>query len=133
MRSDIGVEAVKGAPEIDLLDQSLLDQDVQVAIDRAHAQVGKLPLQLIVDPVGGGMYSRVLQQLENPFPLLASLSFSGKGSSAHRISSSPCCCLLDDCFSLTHRKPHFLILLDGSMPDSEDNCLLFRADFYVRH
>ena len=73
VRSGIGVEAIEGAAEIDLLYQSLLNQDAEVAIDRTHAQAGKLPLQLIVNPLGGGMSSRVLQQLENLFPLSASL------------------------------------------------------------
>jgi hypothetical protein len=73
VRPDIGVEAIEGAPEINLLDQSLLDQDVEIAIDRTHTQAGKLRFHLIVDPLGGGMPSRVLQQLENPIPLSASL------------------------------------------------------------
>lgn len=73
VRSDIGVETIESAPEIDLFDQSLLDQDIEIAIDRTHAQAGKLRLHLIVDPLRGGMPSRVLQQLENPIPLSASL------------------------------------------------------------
>ena len=61
VRSDIGIEAIKSAPKIDLLYQSLLDQDAEITIHRTHAQIGELVPQLIVEPVGGGMSSRTLQ------------------------------------------------------------------------
>ena len=70
---DVGVESIVGAAEIDLLDQSLLHQDVKVPVDRTHAEVGKLPLQPFVDPVSRGVPPGRLKQLQDAFPLPASL------------------------------------------------------------
>ena len=45
---DICVESVKCAAKIDLSSQALLDEDIQIPIDGAHAESGKLFSQLIV-------------------------------------------------------------------------------------
>ena len=70
---DVRVIAVKGAAEIDFSDQSLLHEYVQVPVHGAHAQVGKLRLQPVVDPAGGGMRPGILKKLVYPISLSASL------------------------------------------------------------
>jgi hypothetical protein len=76
MRPDIGIEAIKGAAEIDLLDQPLVHQDVEVSVHRTHTEVGELPLQPFVDPVRRGMPPGTLQQLENSLSLPTPLVFA---------------------------------------------------------
>ena len=70
---DVGIEAIEGAAEIDFLDQSLIYQDVEVAVDCTHAQVRELPFQPFVYPVCRRMTPRAPQKLEDPLPLPASL------------------------------------------------------------
>ena len=69
----VGIETIEGTAEIDLLCQPLFDQDTEVSIYGAHAQIGKLPLQPFVNPIGRGVPPRTLQQFENSLPLSASL------------------------------------------------------------
>ena len=71
--SDVGIEAVEGAPEVDLADQLLVQKDVQVPVDRPHAEIREFLLELIVDPVGSGMPARAPQELQDSFPLPAPL------------------------------------------------------------
>ena len=60
---------------------ALIHQNAQVAIDGAHAQVRKLLLQFVVHPVGSGVVSRALQQLENSFTLSAALVLARNATS----------------------------------------------------
>jgi hypothetical protein len=69
----VGIEAIKGTSKIDLFDESLLYQDIQIAIDGSHTEVGKLPLHLLIDPVRRGMTAGGSEELQNPFPLPAAL------------------------------------------------------------
>ena len=60
VRPNVGVEAIVGAAEVNLLDQTLVHKDVEVPVDRAHAEVRELPLQTFVDPVSRGVVSGCL-------------------------------------------------------------------------
>jgi hypothetical protein len=55
VRSDVGIKAIEGTAEIDLPDQPLIYQDVEVTVDRTHAQGRELPFQPFVNPVRRGM------------------------------------------------------------------------------
>jgi len=72
----IGIEAIKGAAKIYLLDQALLSKNIQVTIHSTHAQIGELIFQLGEDPIGRGVLPGALEQFENPIPLFASLELA---------------------------------------------------------
>ena len=73
VRAGIGVETIEGAAEIDLLDQPLFHQDVEISVNRTHAEVREIPLQPFVDPVRRGVSPGTLHKLENSLSLPASL------------------------------------------------------------
>ena len=70
---DVGIKTVIGAAEIDLLDESLINQDVEVPVNRTHTKVRELRLQPFVDPIGRRMPPAPLEQLEDSLPLPAPL------------------------------------------------------------
>ena len=51
--------------------RALLDEDVQVAVDGAHAEAAKLSLQAIVEPIGRRVTTRAVQQLQDSLALAA--------------------------------------------------------------
>jgi hypothetical protein len=72
---DVRVIPIKGAAEIYFSNQPLLHEYVQVSVHGAHTQVGKLILQLVIDPAGSGMCTRTLEQFIYPLSLSTSLVF----------------------------------------------------------
>lgn len=68
---DIRVESVEGASEINLPDKSLIDQNVQITVDRSHAQMRELFLQVFVDPIGGRVCSGFSKKFEDSVSLSA--------------------------------------------------------------
>lgn len=71
MRADVRIKSVKSAPKINFIYFSLFNEYVQVAVNCAHTQVGKIFFQFFKEPVSRRMIRAALQEFENAFPLSA--------------------------------------------------------------
>ena len=68
---DFRVEPVEGTAEIYLSDIALIDQYIEISVNRAHAQVGESRFQAFIHPVRGRVSAGALKQLQDIFPLPA--------------------------------------------------------------
>lgn len=79
MAFPIGFIHIKGAPETQSVRQTLINEDIEIAVHVTETQRGKLVPQLVIDPTCGNVNVSGLQQFENPLTLFT-LSHLG----AHR-------------------------------------------------
>ena len=59
----VGIETIKGTSEIYLPNEFLLDEDIQIAVYSTHAEIGKLLLHPLKNPVCSRVASCVSEEL----------------------------------------------------------------------
>jgi len=71
MRLYAGLKPVKRAPKVDFVDKSLFDQNIEVAVDCPHAEIGKLIFQLMIQPVCGRVNICIFENFKDTVTLFA--------------------------------------------------------------
>ena len=66
---DVCFESVVGAAAVQFMDQSLILEDGQIAVDGSQAEFGELGFELFIDPVGRGVLIGGTQYLQDTLAL----------------------------------------------------------------